>query len=121
VIPGSNLLSAAQTVIAKQSFTYYKFKSRTTNEIGEDVAEYCPPVRVQGSIQPVPRNLYQAYGLEFQSNYINVYAPRKFIDVTRDVSGDQVVFQGRKYQVLSATPWHGIDGWDQILCVQVPC
>jgi hypothetical protein len=109
------------TVIAKQPFQYLKFKSRTTNEVGQDVAEYFPAVTVRGSVQPVPRNLYQAYGLEFQESYVNVYAPRKFIDVTRDVSGDQILFQGRKYQVLSSTPWYGIDGWDVILCVQVPC
>lgn len=118
-IPGSNLLNAALSVIAKQTFTYHKFKSRTTNEVGQDVSEYCPPVTIQGSVQPLPRNLYQAYGFDLQQNYVNFYASRRFLDVTRDVSGDQIVFQGRKYQCLSTTPWFGIDNWDQILCVQI--
>lgn len=119
-IPGSNLLNSALSIIAKLPFQYCQFTGRTTNGIGLDVATYAQPVNLSGSVQPVPRSMYQAYGLDFQCNYINVYVSQAITDIARDVSGDQIVFQGNTYQCISKTPWAGIDGWDAVLAVQVP-
>lgn len=119
MIPGSNILSMALRVIGKQCFQYYAYTSRTLNSIGLYDAIYAPPIPLSGSVQPVPRDLYERYGLDFQRNYINVYLQRSVIDVSRDVSGDQIVFNGVTYQCLSKTPWDAIDGWDAVLCVQV--
>ncbi|OWK42193.1 phage collar protein [Fimbriiglobus ruber] len=110
----------ALSVIGKSSFTYLAFASRTPNQIGQDVTKYESPVPLQGSVQPVPRSLYQQYGLDFQRNYINVYVSRAVLDVTRDVSGDMIEFNGNSYQCLSITPWAAIDGWSAVLCIQVP-
>jgi hypothetical protein len=125
MIPGANILAMAQRVIAKQRFLYYAFLSRDLNSVGQYDVTYAPPVTLYGSVQPVPRDLYERYGLEFQQNYVNVYLQRAVIDVTRDVSGDQIVFNGATYQCISKTPWDAIDGWDAVLCVQVaqpaPC
>lgn len=120
MIPGSNILQAALQVIARSSFCYYAFESRTPNAVGQDVTTYAAPVTLQGSVQPVPRSLYQQYGLDFQRNYVNVYVSQTVLDVTRDVSGDQILFNGRTYQCVSVTPWSAIDGWSAVLCVQVP-
>lgn len=119
MIPGSNLLKQAFSLIAQQTFDYYEFVSRTPNAVGQDVTTYAAPVAVLGSVQPVPRNLFQQNGLDFQRNYVNVYLQQGVIDVDRDVSGDQIVFQSNRYQVMSKTPWFGIDGWDAMLCVQI--
>jgi hypothetical protein len=119
LIPGSNLLQTALSILARQSFQYYAFQSRSPNAIGQDVTTYNPPVTMTGSVQPVPRSLYQSYGLDFQRNYVNVYVPQAILDIARDVSGDQIAFQGATYQCVSRTPWVGIDGWDAVLCVQV--
>ncbi len=78
MIPGANILTTALSIIAKQSFSYYQFQSRTPNAIGQDVATYAEPITLTGSVQPVPRTLYQDYGLDFQRNYINVYAKQGF-------------------------------------------
>jgi hypothetical protein len=110
----------AMQIVGKSSFSYLAFASRTPNEIGQDVTKYEPPVTLQGSVQPVPRSLYQQYGLDFQRNYINVYVSKAVLDVERDVSGDMIVFSGNSYQCLSVTPWVAIDGWSAVLCVQVP-
>jgi hypothetical protein len=120
MIPGANILSMAMSVIGKSSFSYLAFASRTPNAIGQDVTKYEPPVTLQGSVQPVPRSLYQQYGLDFQRNYLNVYVSKAVLDVERDVSGDMIVFNGNSYQCLSVTPWVAIDGWNAVLCVQVP-
>lgn len=118
-VPGSNLLKKALTVIAKQGFQYYQFQTRSPNAVGQDVAAYYPPVPGRGSVQPVPRNLYQAYGLDLQKNYMNFYMPQDVIDIERDVSGDQIKFNCKTFQCLSKTDWYGIDGWIQVLAVEI--
>ncbi|OWK39547.1 hypothetical protein FRUB_06110 [Fimbriiglobus ruber] len=50
---------------------------------------------------------------------MNVYLQRNVIDVARDVSGDQIVFNGATYQCVSKTAWDAIDGWDAVLCVLI--
>jgi hypothetical protein len=120
MIPGSNILSMALGVIGKSTFSHYAFKSRTPNAIGQDVPIYALPVALQGSVQPVPRSLYQQYGLDFQRNYINVYVSKAVLDVTRNVSGDMIVWNGHSFECVSTTPWNSIDGWTAVLCVQVP-
>lgn len=116
---GSNILNQALRLIGKQTIQYYAFNSRSTNDIGYDVSEYADPVDAKGSFQPIPRNLYQQMGLDFQRNYANVFLPQSMVDVERDVSGDKVGFNGKIYQCLSATPWAAIDGWTEMLVVQV--
>lgn len=120
-VPSGNILNAALSVIQKQAFTYFAFTSRKTNEIGLDVANYALGVDAMGSAQPVPRNVYQNLGLDFQRTYFNFFVPSKIIDINRDVSGDQFEYNGQRFQCLSNTPWFGIDGWNQVLCVAVTC
>jgi hypothetical protein len=118
-IPGSNLLAMASRLIAMQSYEYYQFISRTPNSIGQDVASYAGSVTLQGSIQPVPRLYYQQYGLDLQRNYNIFYVQKNILDLTRDVSGDKVNFNGNDYQVVSKTDWFQQDGWDAFLAVQI--
>lgn len=120
MVPGSNLLNAALRVIAPQVVQYYAFTGRTTNANGYDVSTYAAPVNLAGSLQAVQRELYEKMGLDFQVNYVNFYISRNTLDVARDVSGDQIVYAGRKYNCLSRTPWFAQDGWDAILCAEVP-
>ena len=118
-VPGSNLLNQALTVIAPQTVQYQRFVSRDTNQIGYDVSVFADPVPVRGSFQPVPRSRYEFQGLDFSKSYWVLFAPLGMIGVDRDVSGDQLTFQGRRYQVESITAWHGVDGWSEALCVEV--
>jgi len=120
MIPGSNLLNTAFKLIARQSFQYYTYSTRINQVNGQYESVYNSPVCTTGSAQPMPRELYEAYGLDFNSHYFRFYVARDVVDVGRDVAGDQIVFQGIYYQVLSITPWRGIDGWNEILAIQVP-
>ena len=118
-VPGSNLLKKAFKVINKDSFIYRQFKSRTTNSIGIDVPEFEPDVDLKGSIQAVPRRLYQLHGLDWKKNYITIYSSDTIEGVNRDTSGDRVVFDGKLFQVLDENDWTPIDGWNGVICVEV--
>ena len=119
-IPGQNLLNTALRVIAKQQFSYYAYISRALGATGLWTASYAAPITISGSVQPVPRTLYENMGLNFQRNYMNFYTPNNIFDVDRDVAGDQFIFQGNSYQAISKTAWFGVDGWVAVLAVQIP-
>lgn len=119
-VPGSNLLNLALTVIARQQFVYYGYTGRVTNAVGIDVAAYAPPLVFSGSVQPVPRYLYEQMGLDMQANHFNVFLSKNALDIARDISGDYFVYAGMRLQCLSKTDWHSMDGWMQVLCVETP-
>jgi hypothetical protein len=119
MIPGSNLLNRALKIIAKQTVTYYKSLGRTLNDVGQDVTAYNEPVSIAGSLQPVSRVLYEKLGLDLQKTYYTFYTSNNVIDVGRNVSGDQFVFNGQRYQVESNNDWYAQDGWKGVLCVLI--
>lgn len=119
IIPGANLLNMAFSLIAQQSVLHYRFLERITNEAGIDEPVYAEPDTITGSLQPVPRIMYQAYGLDYVKNYVMFYTSVNVLDVGRDVSGDKIEFQGKVFQCLSANDWHGVDGWLAILAVEI--
>lgn len=118
-IPGQNLLRMALTMVARQGLTYYKFASRALNNLGQDVTTYQPGITIQGSWQPVPRNLYMQHGLDFQKDYYTFYTAHDLLDLDRDVTADQVAFEGQLFQVESANDWYALDGWKGVLCVHI--
>ena len=118
-VPGNNLLKKALKVIDQDTFIYRQFKDRTTNSIGIDVPEYEDDVELKGSLQAVPRRLYQQHGLDWKKNYITIYSSDTIEGVNRDTSGDRVVFDGKLFQVLDENDWTPIDGWNGVVCVQV--
>lgn len=118
-VPGSNLLKRAFNLIARQSFDYYPYVSRTLTSNKLYKATYGQARHLKGSVQPVSRKLYEAMHLDFQKNYYNIYVPTDVIDVRRDVSGDYFVFNGMKLQAESITAWYQMDGWVAVLTVQV--
>lgn len=107
------------TLIAKQSVVYYRFESRAQNSVGQDITTYEQPVILYGSFQAVPRKEYYLYGLDLQKNYSTFYTSNNIIDVTRDVSGDQLVYNEVRYQVESNNDWYAQDGWKGVLCVSM--
>ena len=118
-VPGSNLLNSALSVIASQSLNYFKFNGVILNEIGMEVTQYEEPIIIWGSFQPIARDLYQQYGLDLSKSYYNFYTSNNVIGVGRDVSGDQVSFENKRYQCESITEWFGIDGWVAIRVISL--
>lgn len=119
-IPGQNLLNIALRVIKEQTIQYYQFDTRTLNNVGQYETVFLDPVNIVGSFQPVPRSLYRTYGLDFQKEYYTFYTSNDLLDLTRDVSGDQIAFMGKRYQCQSNNDWFKLDGWKGVLCVNIP-
>ncbi len=118
-VPGGNLLKQAFKIIDKDTFIYRQFKSRTTNSIGIDVPEFEDDIELKGSVQAVPRKLYQEYGLDWKKKYITIYSSDTIEGVDRDTSGDRIIFNGKLFQVLDEINWIPIDGWNGVMCVEV--
>jgi hypothetical protein len=117
-VPGMNLLNMSLTIILRQTIQYYKLLSRPLNIVGQNVDVYAAPVNIVGSFQPVPRMMYEQYGLDLQKTYYNFYTSNNLLDLERDFSADKIVYQGVTYKCESNTEWYGEDGWKGILCVQ---
>jgi hypothetical protein len=119
IIPGANLLALAQTVIRQQTVQYLAFTGRANNAIGQFVASFAEPVDILGSFQPVPRQKYAEMGLDATREYAYFYSTQQLDDVNRDRSGDQLIFNGKRYEISGSNDWHAIDGWNGVLVVRV--
>lgn len=120
MIPGSNILNMAFSVIGQHELTLYKAVGRTVNSVGYDVTSYAAPVKIRGSVQAVPRSRYADLGLDLNENYISLFTCSRVSDVQRGQSGDKILFDCKSYQVTSKTDWQGIDGWQSVICQQLP-
>lgn len=118
LVPGSNLLNMALSIQGKQTVLYSKWLERTENEIGYDVSKYGRADKVQGSFQPVPRSVYQVYGLDLSRNYATFYVSKNMLGVERDVGGDRVLYNGKEWQALAPNDWFAQDGWVGMLLVE---
>lgn len=118
-VPGSNLLTQAFRMIARQPVQWLRYQGMTKNAAYIEVPSWADPVDIAGSFQPIDRNLYQALGLDWTKNYANFFYENTFQDVTRDVTGDRLVYGGKTYQIESKQPWFLQDGWEKVLCIEV--
>lgn len=128
MIPGSDLLSDAFEAIDSVTIGYCRWLSRTKTPQGQWQNLFSTSVDIEASVQAVPRNLYQQYGLDFQKDYVSIFTEHNITDVTRDDSGDVFIMpNGKQYQAISNNDWYGIDGGWQggigwvgpVLCVRL--
>jgi len=115
----SNLLSSALRLIGSSTVLYFKYNARVLNDVGEYVSSYDEPFEIVGSFQPVKRSLYEQYGLDYQKEYFNFYVLNDLVDVSRGVSGDQIEFNGSRFQCESKQGWFPFDQWMFITCVKI--
>lgn len=120
IVPGSNLLGMALSVIQPQTLTHHAWAGRTTDDAGEYVTAYADPVDIEGSMQAVNKKLYQVYGLNLAKNYAQLYTAADVNPTARDRSGDLLQFGGRWWLAESDMNWTAQDGWRKMLCVEVP-
>lgn len=118
-VPGSNLLDDALSLIDTTPLTYYQYLGRTTNAIGLDVASYAPGVPITASVQAVPRSHYQQMGLDYSKTYIMIWSSANLTDLGRGRAGDQVGFNGQRYELKDEADWTPIDGWNSVLAIRV--
>ncbi|QEG09523.1 hypothetical protein TROPICALSUN_20 [Erwinia phage vB_EamM_TropicalSun] len=117
MIPGINLLRVANRAIRFQPIAYMRDEGRTTDAVGRFITKRSQPVTLMASVQAVKRDKYHDMGLDFQKEYVKVFASVDVIDIGRDESGDQFVFGHKLYQIESETTWYVQDGWASCLCV----
>lgn len=119
IVPGSNLLTMAFGMISRQPVQWLVFTGFTKNAAYVQVPGFAAPVDIAGSFQPIDRNLYEALGLDWTKNYANFFYEATFHDVTRDITGDRLIYAGKTYQIESRQPWFEQDGWEKVLCIEV--
>jgi len=119
MIPGGNLLNQAFALIGQNAFDYYKYTGRTVNTIGLYESAFDLPVTLSGSIQAVSRSVYQNLGLDFQKQYITIFVSSNVIDMARGRSGDEIAWNGRRYQLANEMNWYEVDGWTSFMAVEI--
>jgi hypothetical protein len=134
MVPGSNLLTLALTVIGSTPVRYFGYQSVENGETGLDTVTYADPVTyVRGSVQPVDRNRYEALGLDWEKSYIVWYVPNlagTTLSRNPDNSGDVVeapvnrdgsLIPGvsRRYQLLQGNNWFNADKWMSLVGVDI--
>jgi hypothetical protein len=119
LIPGSDLLSEAFALIGTQTINYRYFVSRDKNSQFQQVSAFGDWFNFEASIQRVPRSQYIQYNLEFQKNYVTVFASLNMVDIERDTAGDQFIYAGRLYQLESQGTWFPQDGWGVCMAVDI--
>jgi hypothetical protein len=120
MVPGSNLLGMALSVIRPQTLTHRAWTGRTIDDAGEYVTAYAEPVDIEGSMQAVNKKLYQTLGLNLAKNYAQLYTSADVNPTLRDRSGDLLEYAGRWWLAESDMNWSAQDGWRKLLCVEVP-
>lgn len=118
-VPSSIILQQALTAIRCEIIQYFVANGRTLNDVGQWLTTYDQPVDLYGSFQPIPKNLYEALGLDFAKSYYNFFTFQRVADLKRDISNDQLQYQGERFQCESNTGWHRQDGWDEVLCCKL--
>lgn len=134
MIPGSNILSTALRVIASQYVNWYKYTANTIGATGLVTSSYASSQTVlRGSVQPVPRNRYEALNLDWQKSYITWYVPDiNASSITRNPNGNGDIIEwpvnrngslisgkSRRYQLIADTPWTLVDDWTAVIGVDI--
>lgn len=120
IVPGSNLLGLALTLIAPQGVEWSRATGRTENDLGQWVTTYDAPVALWGSWQPLAAAKYTELGLDLAKRYFVFYVSASVASIERAQSPDVLVRDGRRHVVEdSDSDWLTIDGWRGVLCVDV--
>lgn len=118
--PGSNLFNQASRLIPPTLIKFYKAAGRTQNASRQWIPNFAAAVDLYASVQSINRAKYSIYGLDFQKNYIKIFASANIFGVQRNSSGDRMVVDGIMYQVEENNPWFITDGWASCLAVEIP-
>ncbi len=114
-----NILDQALQLIPPETILHYKYFGRIASSVGNWKPKYLSAVEVPGSWQPIPRKVDYTSGYNLQKNYFNFFCSKQVLDLQRDTSSDLMARNGYLYQCQSITDWYGVDGWVQVLLVEI--
>ena len=109
----------ATRVIGKSAYVYFSDSGRTLDDRGIWVSGYAAGVALFDVIQPVERALYERMGLDLDRYYIMIYTDNPLLVIERGTSGDQIEFNGARYQLQSNNDWNPQDGWRGVLAIRL--
>ena len=118
-VPGLNLYATATRLIGKSSYTYFASTGRALDARGIWVSSFAAGVTLSDSIQAVSRTLYESLGLDLSRYYVMIYTDNPLIVVDQGTSGDQIEFEGERYQLESETDWRPQDGHSGVLAIRL--
>jgi len=118
-ILGGGILKRAMAVVGSQEITLLRFVSRAQNAAGIDVPVYAAPVKFPAQVQPVPHAQFVYLGLDFQKDYVRVYASCFMGDLQRDKEADRFIYAGTLYELVSNDDWKRPQGFLDTLAVKI--
>lgn len=122
MIPGINILNIALSVIGSQPVVYYR-DSGAREELPNGVllTRFEPGRAINRcSVQAIPKEKRDQRGLDVASEYVEWFVPRTVTGVERDASGDQIEWDGKRWQIVgSLEKWAAQDGWCSAVCQEV--
>lgn len=119
MIPGSNLLATALRLIRPVPVELFRVVGRAINSVGQDITEYDDPIQIQASVQAVKRTDYHRMGLDYAKRYIQLWSIEDISDLQRARSGDQIVWNNARYEVIDRDEWSAIDQWNSVMAVEI--
>ena len=96
-----NQLALASRLIPLKTYDYYKFNANAINDVGIVENTYDEVTTIDANIQPVPRSVYEQYGLSFQKTYYTIYTSDILQDLQRNATGDRVIYNNMTLQIES--------------------
>lgn len=122
MIPGINILNIALGVIGSQPVVYYR-DSGEREELDNGVLRPRFELGIvvsRCSVQAIPKEKRDQRGLDVASEYVEWFVPRTVTGVERDASGDQIEWDGKRWQIVGPVEsWAAQDGWCSAVCQEV--
>lgn len=127
------LLKRALSVVPPSKFKYRKVVSHHTNDIGNTIAEYTEWIETEGSVQPgltfsfnargisnpVQIELGKKVGIDMSKNLITVFVKKIDLNNVNDQDApDQILYDGRIFNIMAISNWNVYDGWKSLTCVE---
>lgn len=119
-VPGVNVLGLALGLIAKQPVNLFRFAGNVGQSNGNDLPTYSPAVAIVGSCQGVNSKTKIDLGLDWNSEYVNLFTAASVATIDRGTGGDVFVYAGKYYHAQARTDWLQQDGWNEVLAVLIP-
>ena len=119
MIPGSNVLNMALSIIGRKTIIWRAFQGRSQNALGNWVVTYLPDVPLYGSWQSDPTDRVKELGFDTSKTYRRFWVSSPVDAIGRGSSPDLLIADGRRYEVVSTDDWMVQDGWVSLICVDV--
>ena len=110
-----SLHSYAKQIVPQRRFSYKEYSGMVEGANGKDSPKYGDKKTAYGSVQPVPKKVYQSLGLNSEKEYIHIVTDA-CINGYGDI-GDRVFFCGKEYRVMDCEDWRVVSDWAGVMCI----